>query len=225
MTTERTLWEGAAMSEPRRIRVLVADDHAILRGGLAAFLRAVDGMELVGEASNGEDAVRMSRELAPDVVLMDLKMPVMDGVEATRRIRACCPDTQVVALTSFIEDQLVARALQAGAIGYLLKNVSHQELAAALRRAAEGQSVLSPEATQALVESASRVTPVVEALTPRESQVLALMVEGLTNLQIGQRLGITESTTKSHVSTIIAKLGVASRTEAVAVALRHGLVD
>ncbi|MHB1319157.1 MAG: response regulator [Anaerolineae bacterium] len=213
------------MAEGRTIRVLVVDDHAILRGGLAAFLRAVNGMELVGEAANGEEAVRLARELSPDVVLMDLKMPVMDGVEATRAIRACCPNTQVVALTSFIEDELVPRALQAGAIGYLLKNVSHQELAAALRRAADGQSVLSPEATQALVEAAARVSPVVEALTPREMQVLALMVEGITNLQIGQQLGITESTTKSHVSTIIAKLGVASRTEAVAMALRHGLVD
>ncbi|MFO7697919.1 MAG: response regulator transcription factor [Anaerolineae bacterium] len=213
------------MGEGRTIRVLVVDDHAILRGGLAAFLRAVNGMELVGEAANGEEAVRLARELSPDVVLMDLKMPVMDGVEATRLIRAGCPATQVVALTSFIEDELVPRALQAGAIGYLLKNVSHQELAAALRRAADGQSVLSPEATQALVKAAARVSPVVEVLTPREMQVLALMVEGITNLQIGQQLGITESTTKSHVSTIIAKLGVASRTEAVAMALRHGLVD
>ncbi|MGI6366755.1 MAG: response regulator [Anaerolineae bacterium] len=213
------------MTEQDKIRVLVADDHAILRGGLAAFLRAVDGMELVGEASNGEEAVQLARQLLPDVVLMDLKMPVMDGVEATRQIRASCPHTQVVALTSFIDDELVPRALQAGAIGYLIKNVSQQELDTALRRAAAGQSVLSPEATQALIDSAARVTPVIEALTPREEQVLALMVEGLTNLQIGKRLGITESTTKSHVSTIIAKLGVASRTEAVALALRHGLVN
>jgi NarL family two-component system response regulator LiaR len=213
------------MENKRTIRVLVVDDHAILRGGLAAFLRAVDGMEFVGEAANGEEAVRLARTLKPDVVLMDLKMPVMDGVAATKAIRECCPATQVVALTSFVEDELVPRALQAGAIGYLLKNVSHQELAAALRRAADGQSVLSPEVTQALVDAASRVNPVVEVLTPREEQVLTLMVEGMTNLQIGQQLGITESTTKSHVSTIIAKLGVASRTEAVAVALRHGLVD
>ena len=213
------------MTEQDKIRVLVADDHAILRGGLAAFLRAVDGMELVGEASNGEEAVQLARQLLPDVVLMDLKMPVMDGVEATRQIRASCPHTQVVALTSFIDDELVPRALQAGAIGYLIKNVSQQELDTALRRAAAGQSVLSPEATQALIDSAARVTPVIEALTPREEQVLALMVEGLTNLQIGKRLGITDSTTKSHGSTILAKLGVASRTEAVALALRHGLVN
>jgi len=150
---------------------------------------------------------------------------VMDGVEATRAIRACCPRTQVVVLTSFVEDELVPRALEAGAIGYLLKNVSHQELAAAIRQAARGQSVLSPEATQALVEATVRKSPLIEALTPREMQVLALMAEGLTNLQIGQQLGITESTIKSHVSTIIAELGVASRTEAVALALRHGLVD
>lgn len=213
------------MAEESTIRVLVADDHAILRGGLAAFLRAMEGMQLVGEAANGEEALRLARELQPDVVLMDIKMPVMDGVEATRAIRACCPRTQVVVLTSFVEDELVPHALEAGAIGYLLKNVSHQELAAAIRQAARGQSVLSPEATQALVEATVRKSPLIEALTPREMQVLALMAEGLTNLQIGQQLGITESTIKSHVSTIIAKLGVASRTEAVALALRHGLVD
>jgi len=213
------------VAEESTIRVLVADDHAILRGGLAAFLRAMEGMQLVGEAANGEEALRLARELQPDVVLMDIKMPVMDGVEATRAIRACCPRTQVVVLTSFVEDELVPRALEAGAIGYLLKNVSHQELAAAIRQAARGQSVLSPEATQALVEATVRKSPLIEALTPREMQVLALMAEGLTNLQIGQQLGITESTIKSHVSTIIAKLGVASRTEAVALALRHGLVD
>ncbi len=213
------------MGEESTIRVLVADDHAILRGGLAAFLRAMEGMQLVGEAANGEEALRLARELQPDVVLMDIKMPVMDGVEATRAIRACCPRTQVVVLTSFVEDELVPHALEAGAIGYLLKNVSHQELAAAIRQAARGQSVLSPEATQALVEATVRKSPLIEALTPREMQVLALMAEGLTNLQIGQQLGITESTIKSHVSTIIAKLGVASRTEAVALALRHGLVD
>jgi len=213
------------VAEESTIRVLVADDHAILRGGLAAFLRAMEGMQLVGEAANGEEALRLARELQPDVVLMDIKMPVMDGVEATRAIRACCPRTQVVVLTSFVEDELVPHALEAGAIGYLLKNVSHQELAAAIRQAARGQSVLSPEATQALVEATVRKSPLIEALTPREMQVLALMAEGLTNLQIGQQLGITESTIKSHVSTIIAKLGVASRTEAVALALRHGLVD
>jgi len=213
------------VAEESTIRVLVADDHAILRGGLAAFLRAMEGMQLVGEAANGEEALRLARELQPDVVLMDIKMPVMDGVEATRAIRACCPRTQVVVLTSFVEDELVPHALEAGAIGYLLKNVSHQELAAAIRQAARWQSVLSPEATQALVEATVRKSPLIEALTPREMQVLALMAEGLTNLQIGQQLGITESTIKSHVSTIIAKLGVASRTEAVALALRHGLVD
>jgi len=213
------------VAEESTIRVLVADDHAILRGGLAAFLRAMEGMQLVGEAANGEEALRLARELQPDVVLMDIKMPVMDGVEATRAIRACCPRTQVVVLTSFVEDELVPHALEAGAIGYLLKNVSHQELAAAIRQAARGQSVLSPEATQALVEATVRKSPLIEALTPLEMQVLALMAEGLTNLQIGQQLGITESTIKSHVSTIIAKLGVASRTEAVALALRHGLVD
>lgn len=207
-----------------KIRVLVVDDHSILRGGLRTCLRTFGDMELVGEAANGEEAVRQTKELQPDVVLMDLKMPVMDGVEATRKIRACCPDTQVVALTSYVEKELVPRALQAGAIGYLLKNVSSQELATALRAAARGQSTLSPEATQALVQSSSDYRSMVEPLTPREQQVLSLLVEGRTNMQIGQELGITESTVKSHVSTIIAKMAVASRTEAVAMALKHGLV-
>ena len=151
-------------------------------------------------------------------------MPVMDGVEATRRIRACCPATQIVALTSFIEDELVARALQAGAIGYLLKNVSHQELAAALRRAADGQSVLSPEATQALVESASRVTPVVEALTPRESQVLALMVEGSPTCKSASGWALP-SPLPNRMSAQSSPNWGGQPTEAVAVALRHGLVD
>jgi two-component system, NarL family, response regulator LiaR len=208
-----------------KIRVLVVDDHSILRGGLRTCLRTFGDMELVGEAANGEEAVRQAKALKPDVVLMDLKMPVMDGVEATRQIRACCPDTRVVALTSFVEKELVPRALQAGAIGYLLKNVSSQELAVALRAAAKGQSTLSPEATQALVQATSDVRSMIEPLTPREQQVLTLLVEGRTNLQIGQELGITESTVKSHVSTIIAKMGVASRTEAVATALKHGLVS
>jgi NarL family two-component system response regulator LiaR len=209
----------------KTIRVLVVDDHSILRGGLRTCLRAFHDMEMVGEAANGEEAVRQAQALRPDVVLMDLKMPVMDGVEATRQIRACCPETQVVALTSFVENELVPRALQAGAIGYLLKNVSPQELATALRAAAQGRSTLSPEATQALVQAATDIRFTIEPLTPREQQVLALLVKGRTNLQIGQELGITESTTKSHVSTIIAKLGVASRTEAVAMALKHRLLE
>ncbi len=208
-----------------KIRVLVVDDHGILRGGLRTCLRAFGDMEVVGEAANGEEAVQKAQELHPDVVLMDLKMPVMDGVEATRRIRACCPGVQVVALTSFVENELVSRALQAGAIGYLLKNVSPQDLAEALRAAAQGRSTLSPEATQALVQTVTDIRSTIEPLTPREQQVLALLVEGRTNLQIGQELGITESTTKSHVSTIIAKLGVSSRTEAVALALKHHLLD
>jgi two-component system, NarL family, response regulator LiaR len=211
--------------EGNRIRVLIADDHGILRGGLRTCLRAFHDMEVVGEAVNGEEALQKAQELRPDVVLMDLRMPVMDGVEATRQIRACCPEIQVVALTSFVENELVSRALQAGAIGYLLKNVSPQELAEALRAAAQGRSTLSPEATQALVQSVTDTRLTIEPLTPREQQVLSLLVEGLTNLQIGQELGITESTTKSHVSTIIAKLGVSSRTEAVALALKHGLVE
>lgn len=210
--------------ETKRIRVLVVDDHYIVRGGLRTCLRAFHDLELVGEAANGEEAVRQAQALAPDVVLMDVKMPVMDGIEATRLIRERCPGTRVIALTSFVEKELVPRALQAGAISYLLKNVSPLELAEALRAAARGQSTLSPEATQALVQASSDAPLAIEPLTPREQQVLGLLVEGRTNLQIGQTLGITESTVKSHVSTIMAKLGVSSRTEAVALALKHHLL-
>ena len=207
-----------------RIRVLVVDDHAMVRRGLATFLKVFDDLELSGEAANGQAAIQRCAELQPDVVLMDMVMPDMDGAAATRQIRLQFESIQVIALTSFKEESLVQSALQAGAIGYLLKDVSADELAQAIRAAHAGRSTLSPAAAQVLVQAASRAQAPGLDLTERERTVLALMVEGLNNTQIAARLTVSPSTIKTHVSNILSKLGVASRTEAVALALRHGLV-
>ena len=207
-----------------RIRVLVVDDHAMVRRGLATFLRVYDDLELSGEAASGQDAIQRCSELQPDVVLMDMLMPDMDGAAATRQIRLQSEAIQVIALTSFKEASLVQSALQAGAIGYLLKDVSADELAQAIRAAHAGRTTLSPEAAQVLVQAATQPPAPGSDLTERERTVLALMVEGLNNTQIAARLTVSPSTIKSHVSNILSKLGVASRTEAVALALRHGLV-
>ena len=207
-----------------RIRVLVVDDHAMVRRGLATFLKVFDDLELAGEAASGQAAIQLCNQLQPDVVLMDMVMPDMDGASATRLIRSQSESIQVVALTSFKEEILVQSALQAGAIGYLLKDVSADELAQAIRAAHVGRTTLSPEAAQALVHAASQPPKPGLDLTERERVVLALMVEGLNNTQIAGRLDVSPSTVKSHVSNILTKLGAASRTEAVTLALRHGLV-
>jgi NarL family two-component system response regulator LiaR len=216
---------GQKMTDPAPIRVMLVDDHAVVRSGLSAFLLAYDDFELVGEASSGEQALRLCEQVKPDVVLMDLVMPGMDGAAATHAIREKCPSIQVIALTSFKEQELVQGALQAGAIGYLLKNVSADELASAIRSAYAGLPTLAPEAAQALIQATLNPTNRIGFdLTDREHEVLALMVEGLNNNQIAERLVISVSTAKFHVSSILSKLGASTRTEAVSLALQNKLV-
>jgi len=214
------------MTDKEMIRVMLVDDHAVVRSGLATFLMVCEDMEMVGEASSGQQALRMCEQVKPNVVLMDLVMPGMDGATATQKMRENCPEIQVIALTSFKEQDLVQGALQAGAIGYLLKDISAEELANAIRAAYAGKPALAPEAAQVLIQAA--MTPAAEKvghdLTAREREVLALMTEGLNNKQIAERLVVSPSTAKSHVSSILSKLGVTSRTEAVALALQNHLV-
>jgi two-component system, NarL family, response regulator LiaR len=208
----------------KKIKVVIVDDHVLVRSGLEVVLGMFDDIVLAGQAGDGEEAVRLCGELHPDVVLMDLVMPGMSGVEATRRILETCPETRVVALTSFTEEDLIGETLRAGAIGYLMKNVSADQLADAVRAAAAGRSTLAPEAADVLVRSVSTPRPQADALTAREQEVLKLMADGLTNADIAERLVIGVATVKTHVSSIIAKMGVSSRTEATALAIRRGLV-
>ena len=212
------------MEQKNKIRVLLVDDHVVVRSGLGAVLMANDDLSLVGEAGNGEEAIRLCERLQPDVVLMDLMMPVMDGVTATKIIRERWININVIALTSFKEKDLVEGALKAGAISYLLKTVSAEELTSAIRSAVLGQSRLSPEATQVLVQGIKEPKSINYDLTDREKEILVLMAEGLPNNEIANRLIVSQSTVKFHVSNILSKLGVTSRTEAVALALKHNLV-
>jgi NarL family two-component system response regulator LiaR len=206
------------------IRVLITDDHGVVRQGLRMFLSLDPDIEVVGEAENGQEALAMARELEPDVVLMDLLMPVMDGIEATRAIRSELPEVEVMALTSVLGDASVTGAIKAGAIGYLLKDTEAEELHRAIRGAAEGKVQLAPQAAARLVREV-RPPESPEELTERESEVLKLVARGKANKQIASDLFVEEKTVKTHVSSILRKLGVQSRTQAALHAVRTGLVS
>lgn len=213
------------MSKLDLIRVMVVDDHAVVRSGLRMFLLAFDDIDLVAEAANGEEALRLCAEACPDVVLMDMVMPGINGADTTRMLREQHPETQVLALTSFQDGERVQDALQAGAIGYLLKDVRIDDLAAAIRAAHAGQSTLASAAAQALVKAAKQQPEMGFDLTGRQKEVLALVVEGLSNAEIADRLVISLATARYHVSTILSKLGATNRAEAAAMAIRHSLLD
>jgi DNA-binding NarL/FixJ family response regulator len=206
------------------IRILITDDHGVVRQGLRMFLSLDPELEVVGEAENGEEALRMARELKPDVVLMDLLMPVMDGIAATEAIRRELPDVEVIALTSVLEDVSVSGAVRAGAIGYLLKDTEADALGRAIKAAADGQVQLAPEAAARLMREV-RAPESPEELTERETEVLQLVARGRANKQIAQELFVGEKTVKAHVSSILMKLGVQSRTQAALHAVRIGLVN
>ena len=206
------------------IRIMIADDHAVVRQGLRMFLTLDPTLEIVGEATNGKEALQQARDIKPDVVLMDLLMPVMDGIEATAAIKRELPDTEVIALTSVLEDSSVIGAIRAGALGYLLKDTKAEELIQAIKAAYEGQVQLSPQAAARLMREV-RAPESPETLTERETEVLRLLAEGHSNKEIAQILTIGEKTVKTHVSSILAKLNVSSRTQAALYAVRIGLVD
>ena len=212
------------MTQLKPIKVLLVDDHTVVRSGLAAVLAVTDDLQLTGEASDGEEAIKLCERLEPDVILMDLLMPKMDGVAATKVIKTRWPRIQIIALTSFKEKEYVEGALKAGALGYLLKNVSADELEKAIRRAAAGQPSLSPEAAQVLIQNVNQPQKSGFDMTEREKEILKLMTEGLSNNEIAERLIISQSTVKFHVSNVLSKLGVTSRTEAVALAMKNHLV-
>jgi DNA-binding NarL/FixJ family response regulator len=205
------------------IRILLADDHSVVRQGLRMFLGLDPELQVVGEAADGAEALRLAHQLRPDIVLMDLLMPIMDGIAATATIRRDLPDTEVIALTSVLEDDKVIGAVRAGAIGYLLKDTQADELCRAIKAAAAGQVQLSPQAAARLMREV-RAPESPETLTERETDVLRLLAQGFANKEIAQQLAIGEKTVKTHVSNILAKLGVPSRTQAALYAVRAGLV-
>jgi NarL family two-component system response regulator LiaR len=208
----------------QKIRVMLVDDHDMVRKGLSVLLENFDDITIVTQASDGDAAFSLCKRGGIDVVLMDMLMPRMDGVTATGHIMQSCPDVRIIALTSFGDEENVQAALKAGAIGYLLKNVSGEELANAIRRAYSGQSTLAPEAAQVLIRATTRPPSIGHDLTEREREVLALMIEGLSNREIAERLVISSSTVKNHVSNILSKLGTISRTQAVALAVENRII-
>ena len=216
---------SATPSDTKPIRVMLVDDHLMVRDGLRVFLSVYDDLELVAEAEDGSEAFDLCAQVQPDVILMDIMMPNVDGPSATARIREAFPQVQVIALTSFLEGDLVQRALQAGASGYLLKDVNPDKLAKAIREAHQGRPTIASAAAQVLAQAALQPAPVGADLTPRERQVLALLAQGRTNKQIAAALTVSSGTVRLHVSNILSKLEVSNRTEAARLALQHNLVS
>lgn len=212
------------MKNQHPIRIMIVDDHEMVRRGLGLFIRGYKDLLLVGEAANGMQAVRLCGKLQPDVILMDIVMPEMNGIEAIRIIRQKLPDVQIIMLTSSSDSHHITEAIEAGATSYLMKNVTDDQLANAIRAAREGEGVMSPEATQALIKAAIRPSTPVYHLSDREIEVLRLMTEGLSNLDISERLYLSRSTVKYHISGIFTKLGVTNRSEAISFALKNNLV-
>ncbi len=216
------------MQTSEKITVMLVDDHAIVRNGIRAYLEVLPDMEIIAEAESGTQAVKLAEELAPDVVLMDLKMPEMDGVEATWRVRQISPRSQIIILTSYHEDSHIFPAIKAGALSYILKNVNPEELANAVRSAAKGEAILSPKVASRLIgewrDDRSEGMQDYMQLTDREQEVLALIAEGLSNAEIAARLVISEKTVKSHVSNILSKLHLADRTQVAVFAWREGII-
>lgn len=215
------------MSESDRVRVLIADDHPVVRQGLRAFLETRPEVEIVGEAVDGEEAVRSVERLLPDIVLMDIVMPKLDGIEAIRRIRAISPSTQAIVLTSFADDEKIVAAVRAGAAGYLLKDAHPQELLTAIRSVARGEAQLAPSVAARLMRELSRPSgdSAADVLTSREIDVLRLIASGRSNKEIAGDLVLSEKTVKTHVSNILAKLHLADRTQAALYAVRQRIVD
>jgi len=209
------------------ITILVVDDHAVVREGLRTFLGLQDGFEIVGEAADGEEALERAEQLDPDVILMDLVMPKRDGVSAMQELRERAPRSRVIVLTSFLDDDRLLPALEAGAAGYLLKNSQPAELARAVRAAHAGEAIIDPMVAARLVHALSErpTAPTIGDLTPRERDVLALIAQGRSNKRIALELGISEKTVKTHVGHVFAKLDVTDRTQAAVLAVRHGLVE